>query len=292
MANIYYDKWEFEKALDCMNTNPQEARLKFEKYLEKYPEDFSAYTYYSTTLCLLGEFDETEKTLDFIEENFKNFKIFSTDKAKSKLLLKSILYNKIKLLCYKGEYQEIHSLFHKHFDLLNTDDLKPTIFYTKKQLGLLDLNRREPNAYMYRQIVRYEESDFLEHIKKHLDKYNIDVEEPNKSIFSPNFPFEDVLKEVKKYIPSEKRIYPGYFENIYVFKYDECGRDNKKITNYFKVICFDKTADIITMCPSNDCENLPYIDLNYMVKDNEQPKVKRLSRIERFEIRLNKAKTN
>lgn len=288
MANIYFDKWEFERAISCMNSDPEEAKLRFEEYLKKYPKDYLAYTYYATALIVSGDFDSAQKILDFIEEDYKENEIFSNSLNKVEFLQKDIICNRIKLLSYQEKFDELYKLYLQHYEILKDSDLKPTIFYCKKKLGLLDPDKRDTNAYLFRQIVNYKESDFLDHVKKHLDEYNRTVDEPNKSIFSSNFPLYEVLKEVKKYIPSEKRIYSGYIENIYVFKYDECGRDNRKLTNYFKVICFHNTNNIITMCPSNNCENLPYIDLNYMVRNTETPKVKKLSQIEKFKLRYNR----
>lgn len=38
------------------------------------------------------------------------------------------------------------------------------------------------------------------------------------------------------------------------------------------------------MCPSERCENLPYTDLNYLIKQ-DNPKVKSISQIEKFNRR-------
>ena len=69
-------------------------------------------------------------------------------------------------------------------------------------------------------------------------KYNTDLEKPNKLLFSSDFPIDKVVEEVKKYIPSNKRLCEGVFEDHYIFKYDMCGRVNQKPEDYFKVICF------------------------------------------------------
>ena len=102
-------------------------------------------------------------------------------------------------------------------------------------------------------------------------------------MFVSGFEIDRVLEEIKKYIPSDKRIYSGFYQDTYVFKYDFSGKDNNKATDYFKVICFHNTSDIITICPSLYCENLPYVDLNYMEK--EKPKQKTLSQIDKFNQR-------
>ena len=39
------------------------------------------------------------------------------------------------------------------------------------------------------------------------------------------------------------------------------------------------------MYPADDCENLPYTDLNYLNEEITNPKVKRLSQIDKFNQR-------
>ena len=86
------------------------------------------------------------------------------------------------------------------------------------------------------------------------------------------------------------RICLGLYDDMYVFKYDSCGKDNYKIVNYFKVICFEGTSQIITMYPASDCEKLPYIDLNYMKTKEDTPKIKVLTQREKFNTRYNLTK--
>ena len=157
-------------------------------------------------------------------------------------------------------------------------------FYSKKRTGRLNKEKRDVNSYLFKQIVRFEEEDFYQHIEKHLASSIEDFDEPNKTIFEENFPLRDVVEEIKKYIPSNKRLYLGFYDNIYYFKYDECGRVDRKMVNYFKVVCLHNSQDFITMCPVVGNENLPYIDLNYMKKE-EPVKVKRISQIDRFNRR-------
>ena len=50
MVNKYFNEWEFQQALSFSKNNPLEAKLKYEKYLNKYPKDYSTYLYYVSTL--------------------------------------------------------------------------------------------------------------------------------------------------------------------------------------------------------------------------------------------------
>lgn len=285
MEHKYFNKWEFMQALNLIETNPLESRKLFEIYLKEYPEDYSAYTYYSSVLACLGELEEAEKIFNYVEKIYVKYKYFR-DAQKMKLFEQDIFYSKIKLLMYKKKYQEAYEFLCNCPKNLVTEEFAPTFFFCKKQLGLLDPNRRRPNSYLFRQIVQYDETDFLDHIQKHLADYNILEDKRNASIFVPNFPINEVIEEIKKHIPSKNRLYAGFIDNVYYFKYDGCGRENNRLVDYFKVICFHDTQEFITMCPSSKCENMPYTDLNYMITNTENAKVKQLSQIEKFNKRF------
>lgn len=278
----YFNKWEFQKALDFANTDPLMAKLKFEKYLEKYPKDYSAYAYYIHILIILGEFETAEKILDFVEKQVILDKSFNKDANKIGHLTQNFLFSRFKILMYQQKYNEVCRLFANDSEKLGNITLNAVIFFCKSKLGKLDHEKRDINAYLFRQIVEYKKSDFIEHIKKHLTDYNFDVDNRNESVFMASFPINEVLQEVEKYIPSSNALYPGFFENVYVFKYNGCGRDNYKIVDYFKVVTFHGTQNMITVFPSDHCQNLPHVDLNYLVPDDKNVKEKKLSQIEKF----------
>lgn len=288
MRNEYYDKWEFDNALELCDKNPYEAEKKFEEYLRKYPKDYSAYIYYIYTQIILGKFEYALEVLDYVEKESDADEYFNMEYNRVKLLHKNLLFSRMKLLSYNGKYEELCQLYYKNTVHLEDINLKAVIFYSKKQLGKLDPNRRDINSYLYRQIVEYKESDFMEHIQKHMADFNAGLEEPNESIFVSSFPIGKIIEEIKKYIPSERGLHFGFYEDIYIFKYNGCGRSNNKLVDYFKVVCFHKTQDFITICPAEKCEKLPYVDLNYLYPENSSVKVKKLSQIEKFNIKYRK----
>jgi hypothetical protein len=108
---------------------------------------------------------------------------------------------------------------------------------------------------------------------------------PDKRRFKNDFPLEDVIKIVKENLREENKLCYGYIADTYVFKYDCCGRVDEKLQDYFKVSCYHDTNDILLMYPANKCEKLPYIDINYI---KEEPKIKRLSQVEKFNRRYQK----
>ena len=144
---------------------------------------------------------------------------------------------------------------------------------------------RDKYTYLLRQVIEYRESEFLKHIKKHIVDSNDLIDKTNESVFAAEFNIIEIIEEIKKYIPSELGLCYGFLDNIYTFKYDECGRVNNKIVNYFQVVTLHDTCELITMFPVDYGEFLPYVDLNYMNKTN-LPKVKRKSQIDKFNQRF------
>ena len=287
MINKYYNGWEFKQILKLMETNPITANLKLKIYVEEYPKDYCAQIYYIATLITLGEFQEAETILKELELMSANDKVFknNVDIKLQKKLQTNIISSKVRLLSYQEKYEELYELY-----LLYEKDLKELDieidrlnFYCRKKLNLPTETSPRAYTYIYRQINQYSEPDFLDHIRKHLALYNRDKKQ---SVFNYDFPIDKVIMEIKKYIPCSKKMYPYLYADSYIFKYDFCGIDSNKTVNYFKVVCFHNTRDIITMFPINCSEELPYIDLNYLVKTDE--KVKGLSRIDRFNNRYQK----
>lgn len=155
-------------------------------------------------------------------------------------------------------------------------------------MGLIKETRDEINRYLYKQINEYDINDFYDHIKKHLYDCSTEFSEESWDKFFEDFPLKEIINESKKYIPSNKCLYKGFYTSVYVFKFDNCGKVNNKTVDYFKIICLENNSNFITMYPADECKYLPYIDLNYLKQENELPKIKRLSQIEKFNQKYNK----
>lgn len=282
----YYNSKEFYKIVRIMNINPTEAKIRFEEYIKSYPMDYSAYLYYAETYICLGEFSKAEKIINYIENKVNNDKNFTFEKEKIIIFNNHKLYAKLKLLSYQNKYQELYSLCINNKKIINKLKLNHVLFWARKQIGKINPYKRDTNQYLFRQIVKYKESDFLKQINKHkADNYeeNFNIQ----GIFNSDFPLEKVLEETKKYIPSKNCIYPGLFEDVYTFKYNECGRENNKLVNYFKVICLHNTDNILIMHPTQTGKYINYIDLNYLNK-KEEPIIKRKSQIDKFNQKYNR----
>lgn len=293
MSNEYFDTWEFTKALDLINTNPIESKRLFEEYLKNHPIDYSAHTFYASCLITLGELDKAEKVLDDIEEKADTNALFHGLKDRYSHFMDTVIFTRIRLYSYKREYQKMRDFCVENLAKLKELKIREVLFYVNAKLGttaqFFSVNR-EDHAYLYRQMLEYQEDDFKEHVKKHLADTNADLIAPNHAIFTPNFPIDKILEEIKKYIPSEKCIGTGFFEHKYVFRFDECGRVDNKLTDYFKVVTFEGTQNFITIYPTVNYQYFPYVDLNYLKEQEEQPDVKIKSRINRFNERLKKVR--
>ena len=284
MERIYFNHWEFQQALAISRKDPLFAKDKFRQYLNKYPKDYSAYPYYAYLLIILSEFEEAEKVLKFAEIQAHRNSQFVSNSEKLKTFEYNVLFNRLRILTYQERFDELYEHYHNY---LKNNDAKninfgAIDFYSKRKLGQLDLERREEHSYLFRQIIQYQEEDFLIRVHKHSAEYNENTDTPDDSIFVPDFPAQEVIEEVKKYIPSSKKLCCGFFEDIYIFKYDGNGRYHHKLVDYFKVVCFHNTKDFITMCPKDGVKNFPYVDLNYLTHTDKDTKVKRLSQIDKF----------
>lgn len=285
VKNKYYDEFAFTEAISLIQTDPYKALSELKKYFDKYPLDYSSYPYYISTLMLIGEFDAAEEKLNYIQ-NIYDSGIYKKDERRDAILRYSIIYAKFKLLCYQRKYEEAYNYYYDNINSIKKFDVDKILFYCRMKMGLIDENiikERNYQPYFYRQIIDYQESDFIHHAKKHC-KDTLYGDEEAKSEFVSGFPFEEVVSEIKKYIPSEKRLYPGFMDNMYLFRYDGCGTCSEGSINFIKVITFDNSKNIITMYPFLQGEKFPYVDLNYMRKVNNM-KVKRRSQIDKFNDR-------
>ena len=276
MGVQYYNIHEFNKAVESQYSNPYEAKRLYEEYFNNYPNDYTSYPYFISVLISLGELEYAEKIYNFVKRKVDSDDKYKCDRAKYHYYEYGMFTSKLKLLFQAGRYQDALNLYNNNVrDFVNVE-LNDMHFYCMEKTGRLDPTRRDENSYLFRQIVEYKEEDFRDHIKKHL--LLPDYDNQNESVFVEGFPIDKVIEEVRKYLPSEKRILSGFIADFYFFKYNDCGKD------HFKVICFHNTNNIITMCPTDNGEYMPYVDLNYL-KQEEKPKVKTLSQIDKFKKR-------
>lgn len=277
-----YDKIKLKKIHKMIKYNPEEAKIQLENYIEDFPFYYPAYTYYTYVLIILNKSYEALKTINYLKRLVLIDSKFNSNQQNVEYINKKIIINKYRILAQLGEYKELYDYYNK--TSFFTDDKFSIIpFACEIKLGISKLPRYKL-SYYYSQIMRYEENDFYKHMQKHLADYNTASEKQSISLFSANFPLEKIVEEVKIKIPSDNKLCTDLFNDTYIFKYNDCGRFNDKITDYFSVICLHDTNHIITMFPCEEMDLCPHDDLNYLNKS----KVKMISQIEKFNRRYQK----
>lgn len=285
----HHDSSSFYNISDSVSKGPYDSLDEIIGYVDKYPNDSRGKTLLALNLLKIGKFDEAWNVLDETEKEIENSQYYAKNIKEKEAIEYLILITRLKLLSYSDKYEEFLDYWFAYSDMIYKNrkiDLINAHYYIKKQLGKLYFIR---NSYTSNQILSYDYDMFLKHLKNHM----CESETSDKiSVFYLDFPMEKVLEEVKKYLMAEgvEKIYSGYFEDLYVFKYDNCGKDNKnKKTDYFSITTFHNTEAILNMNP------YPYkpikhdisIDLNYL-KEEEFSKVKRKSAIDKFNEKYKK----
>ena len=290
MKNRFFDNWEFKQACDHVKEDPVTAKKMYEEYLEKFPYDYSAYSYYISVLITLNKIDEALRLLTLVDKLASIDKKFKEDKKKVKLLEHSMAINTIRILGYQGRFEELREYYKNLNDEKLRKGYKIIPFLCDNRIEGRHHKKNNRLPYLYNQIIEYNDDEFRNHIEKHLSNDDNKDDKYSDAIFVEDFPIERIIKETKKYIPSKYFLCHGFFDDKYTFKYDGCGRDGKKLVDYFQVVTFHNTSDYITMYPSSKCENYPAIDINYLNIEKEKPKskIKHLSQIDKFNKRYNK----
>lgn len=287
MNDNYYDAWYLRKIIEIIEYDPYEALSLFDSYLREYPKDCMTYPFYITALLALGKVDEAKKEIILSDELARRDD--TVKKRKRKFYSELMAYSKIKLMLFNKQYQELYDFINSYEYELDNISLEHVLFFCKKKLGLIsDKGNVQGKSYMFRQIYAYSYNDFLSHIEKHLALYVTDYQDCKLNVFNVDFPINEVLEELKKYIPSDKKIFTGFLEDKYYFKYDGCGRgfNSNRLLDYFEVVAFHDTGDLITMYPViNYRDRMDYIDLNYL----NDVKLKRKNQIEKFNDRYKRS---
>lgn len=274
-----YDNFYLYKIIKTLNDDPYYSINKLEEYINNFPNDYFGYSYYLKLLIDVGRLDDADLLIKKIEDS---------------TLLEKIdihfLFAKLRVLVFKGKYEQAHELYTEHKEELLRKDPRTIVFeviYARvKNLPLNTVDGPNSNFYFYNQFVNYSEKSFLNHIKKHLSSCTDEFDVMNAAMFTPEFPYKKVIEEIKRTIPNDKHLLYSFFNDLYVFKYDFCGRSNNKTTDYFKVIASHDTNNLITMYPYLYGECVPYTDFNYL--NNNRSKVRRLSQIDKFNQKYNK----
>lgn len=277
----YFHDTYFDKIMILLEENRfEEAIYEFQKYIEIYPNDLCGYIYYAAAWIKLGNFQEADRLL----------KAAIITKETPQASKEQYIRIKVNLLCGQNKYQECLELLSQNIDVFQKRNwlYYSTLLLLKKKLGILSLKdyQNAEGKYLYSQIVSYDEEKSISHIEKHIsyDGNN------NPCQFASDLPIRDIFKKLRESLPLENKIYYSDIANLYIFKHDACGHVNSKLVDFFGVIALKDSNDIITMYPYENRERRECIDLTPKIEDN--PKVKRMSQIDKFNQRYGKKLDN
>ena len=166
MEEKYYDKWRFKQIFKLCPNSPTEAKRLFEEYLEDYPKDYSAFTYYVYPLTILGELESAKKVLNYIEEKMYSDSYYLKYTDRLRKIEEKILYDRIRILFYEENFSEAYNMICSlGIEKIWDKDVEMLKFYCKKKLGILTETERNQDSYILKQIFEYREVDFLDHLK-------------------------------------------------------------------------------------------------------------------------------
>ncbi len=278
----YFNCWEYSDSKSIIMSNPLLAAEKFKQYIEKYPKDYFSYISYANILLTLGNIKEAENVIK-LGSNLANENINFKNSNKYRDFLENLNYVLLRLLAYNENYNKLYEYCINNPEEIRKKDLISQFLFSKIKCGLIDENEISKLPYKASQLYNYNEVLFLEHEKKHLKSDETSYDTNISSVFNIDFPFEKVLKEIKRNLNLSNRYYYGFFEDKYFFRYDGCGESFHKNADYFEVITIHNTSNILTIYPSLDGKYHNFVDLSYLsLKDVP---TRKLSQIDKFNMR-------
>ena len=287
--NKYFDYKNTQNIYRYEAQDTKVALELLEQYVEVYPEDISLRENYLTLLIKANHFEKAFEVLNELEPRATREKLgYMKDKKRREEIISSMTSSKIKLLLRTGRYQEAYDFIQEknsNGEAMNMENISSLIFFLKTNLGLSSPNREDQSCYLFTQMAEYREEDFIEHAKRHI--YGYETEDYSVGLFYKDFPIEEIFNEIKENINIENRVSKGILDDLYYFKYDNCGRVGDTKCDYLVIIALANSNNYITMYPEISPLNYPYVDLNY-IKEEEDVKVKKKSMVDKFYQRYGK----
>ncbi len=267
MSTINFDTERSKQIGKLEKENPLATIEEYEQYLKEYESDYITRIYYILSLLKTAQLDAAKDEIRFLDDiirysdyapNLKN------DSNRLNRLINQLAQCKFKLLCCQGKYKEALSYYNQNEQKLIGNIYSEALFFLNSRTGNIDPTRREPNTYLYRQIVEYQEDDFMRNI---LDKQSGKTNDENDDFFFPWFPIEPVITEVKNHLTDQGKLHLHHIDDTWIFKCNDCGTNHNRPVDFFKVSTFHYTKDIFTMTPVFGFTQYPgAIDLTEKVK--------------------------
>lgn len=265
-----YDQTSIEYIMKYIKSHKWDKALKLLiPYCEKYHHDYSIRLLLLHTLLNLGCLTEARMVYETMQAN-RSY----VERTKN-----SLYYAAIKLLILEKKYKEcLVFLSENENKFRDEDELYYARAFCKKRLNEPTYSAEFDN-YTYQQIMDYSEETLLENVSKNYTDY-----ETMQKSFIEGFPIDKVYQIVKDKLEDAPKTYRGlYFYETY-FKCDNCGTVNGKRADYIYVSTFNDSTDIAFIYPTLNEENAAFTDINEFFIP-ESTKVKRLSQIEKFNLR-------
>lgn len=236
-------KFDIEKQnkIKEMMTNKQfkYARQAALRYLSDYPKD-------PLVKNLLGMTYLIEGNLEIADACFTN-NLGTKDENYAKYFL-------IKIAIERGDYELAYTYCHEILgyttDDLTKKDIRRAINYIEEILNVDKDQKYVNDNYKYdytcKQLEEYNIGETYNHIKKHQVSRN-----NGKASFCKNMDLKQLLIETSQKIQHMKEeYYPiRLIGNCYYFYYPNIGEFENQKTDYFRVITFPNSKNIITMYP-------------------------------------------
>ena len=249
MEYEYYNVTQINRIESITKNEPEKAIELLEEYLKKYQYDYHAWFLYIADLIIVKRLDDAENIINDVKLRFSCDSKVINYPDRVDVYKRSMFLNELKLFCYQNKYEKAYNYIMTNKEFAKEFNIGRVMIFLKKILGKNKPYMEYDNLYVYDQINDYDEDRMRKYIYKHSYKYNESADKKDYNIFAPDFDYNTIIEEIKKYIPSDNKLYYGIVEDIYIFKYDLCGTENNKWTDYFKVVCIHGTSNIITISP-------------------------------------------
>ncbi len=273
----YYNNEYLETIRELANDYKLNRAIKeYQTYLRNYPNEIVAYIYYADALIKINRLEEAEEMLNIAET--------MRTSRNSHLSLNDVLQAKLKLLCCQKKYAEAYALLQENEAFLvgKSFPVNYLKIFLKSKLGILEeSDYQEQNGYAIQQLLKYDEQNAINHIKSH-HGFTSDMD----LRFAKEFPIEEMYYQMRAMLPHEERLNSNGIKNYYNYRYNSCGYFHDNLVNYFQVVTFADSNDIITMYPFENKEKNFYTDLSPVPEESMKlDRVRRQSQIDKFNQR-------
>lgn len=254
------------------------AYSEYQNYFESFPDNYFARIGYIDLLLKMSRFDEASEVFTLVKAHFDELE----EKSKNFLSFLELRY-----LCCINDWESAYKFLKTdEYLYLDHEERVFEVLLCKK----LDIPCKEDytlskERYVYDLAHNYDYGAVMNHIVHGHTLYDEDFDKDN-SYFDKSVDLIKLYDEVKDKLSSNIRICWDLTTDHYIFKYDNVGLCDNSNTNYFRVITFVGTDQILTMYPCNSYGFPNCLDITPEIVNDG--KVKRLTGLDKFNKRYGK----